>query len=669
MMKPIFCLLLSIPILCSSQIVYPGKDAGPAKASLTASVLLLQNNILSASWTVKDGMLMAGGLVNKESNTRVNLDHSAWFSVLLKNGTTLSSNDFKLKAFPQVQDIQADAHAVKYSNRFTGKKITADFYSKSAKMAVHWDVQLKAGANYVTQHITVLSPDSLELDKLTLLDIPGAAEIRPSGVVTGSALVGNGTYWAIESPIAQSVRSGKRVCGYIKLNAAIPACSPLNFSVVWGIYPKGQLRRAFAYYIERERAQPYRQELHYNSWYDISWADRKLTDSLCLDRIKTYGDSLIVKRKTPLKSFLFDDGWDDNQSLWQINKANFPNGFTNMEALAKKYKSTLGVWISPWGGYEEAKRLRLEYGKKQSPAFETNENGFSLSSPVYNARFRGVAKSFVEKYGITLFKFDGLGAGDASKGVDPKFEKDVNALLGLVTELRGIQPDLYFSLTIGTWPSPYWLFYGDAIWRNGGDTGLAGTGSKRQQWITYRDAQAYLNICKRGPLFPINSLMYHGICIADHGVPESLNMDDSDIAAEIWSFFATGTSVQELYINPHKLSPRNWDVLAKAIQWSGQNKSVFPDVHWIGGDPGKAEVYGWAAWSAKKAVLSLRNPSAQLKTFHVNVAGLLELPVKKAYQFYNAKNKEKVASGMSFDIVLQPYEVKVMDGYPVNTTL
>ncbi len=86
------------------------------------------------------------------------------------------------------------------------------------------------------------------------------------------------------------------------------------------------MRRGFLYYIDRERANPYHQVLHYNSWFDISWDDRKLNDSVCLDRIKVFKDSLIDKRHVKLKAFLFDDGWDDDKSLWQFNKG-FPAGF------------------------------------------------------------------------------------------------------------------------------------------------------------------------------------------------------------------------------------------------------------------------------------------------------------------------------------------------------
>merc|ERR1719148_260525 len=50
---------------------------------------------------------------------------------------------------------------------------------------------------------------------------------------------------------------------------AIAVGSSHSGSLVLGIAPKGQLRRAFLYYLERERAHPARPMLHYNSWYDI----------------------------------------------------------------------------------------------------------------------------------------------------------------------------------------------------------------------------------------------------------------------------------------------------------------------------------------------------------------------------------------------------------------
>jgi hypothetical protein len=56
--------------------------------------------------------------------------------------------------------------------------------------------------------------------------------------------------------------------------------------------------------------RPYGLFLHYDSWWDIAWADRKMNEPLCLDVIETFGRELIKKRQTYFDSFCFDDGWD-----------------------------------------------------------------------------------------------------------------------------------------------------------------------------------------------------------------------------------------------------------------------------------------------------------------------------------------------------------------------
>ncbi len=373
-----------------------------------------------------------------------------------------------------------------------------------------------------------------------------------------------------------------------------------------------------------------------------------------------------------MKAFLFDDGWDDNASLWEVSNA-FPAGFTRMKDLAESYGAQLGLWLSPWGGYDSAKLERLKYGRIQDPPFETNENGFSLAGPVYFKRFEKVTTGFIIKDKVAIFKFDGVGAGNGASGAGVGYQQDIDALLRLIGRLRMIGPALYVSLTVGTWPSVYWLDYGDAIWRAGDNFGFAGTGSKRQQWITYRDAESYKNVVQRAPLFPLNSVMLHGICITDVGYPAPLEMDLKNISDGIWSFFASGTSLQELYINPHLLTTPMWDCLAAAARWSQDNAAILKDVHWIGGDPGKAEVYGYASWTPEKGIFSLRNPSAVAKTFNLNLRNVFELPpaASLSFQLRNVITTEDhffnqpVSSSKPVTVTLQPYELKIFEATPV----
>ena len=653
---------------------YPGKTIGIAQASVHKKVIKVENNTLLAKWTIDNKEIHFQSFLNKETGLILDLHSTTFFYLDIADGQRLTSNDFKCVNIPKVSSIIGLKDDVKATNRFDGKCITATLFNPKSGLKVLWEISLKDGSNYFIQKITLLSKDSIRIKKIGLIEIPKSCGLKTTGVVVGSPLAGKNFFCAVEHPMSLIDSTQKSIVSYVRLyEPATKSATPI-FTAVWGVSPENQLRRSFLYYIERERAVPYHQKLHYNSWFDLSWIDRKLNETSCMDRIQTFADSLIMKRNVKMDAFLFDDGWDNNQTLWQFNSG-FPNGFTNLSNLAKKYKADLGVWISPWGGYENDKLQRLAYGHKQNPPFETNTNGFqfaegfSLSGPVYYKRFYDVVSNFVHNQGVSMFKFDGVGWGNDTKEANESYGKDIYALLKLIPDLRKVKPDLYFSLTVGTWPSPYWLYYGDAIWRSGDDTGYTGKGTKRQQWNTYRDNNAYQNIVKRGSLYPLNALMYHGIIIADHGRPDSLEMSDKTIADEIWSFFATGTSLQEMYVNPHKLNKANWDCLAKAIHWAREHEDIMADTHWVGGSPAAGKIYGFASWSPKKAILSLRNPSSEKQIMHINVAKVFEIPENYSndYKFYDARaenNLKIAAQGNSFEITLEPFEVKVYNAYP-----
>ena len=255
------------------------------------------------------------------------------------------------------------------------------------------------------------------------------------------------------------------------------------------------MRRSFLAYLERERVHPYRPFLHYNSWYDLGYFT-PYTEKDALDVIDAFGRELVEKRHVTLSSFLFDDGWDSHKTLWKFNDG-FPNGFTPLKAAAAKYGAAPGVWMSPFGGYGDPRRERLEYGKTEG--FETNERGFALSGPVYYKRFHDTCVEMITKYGINQFKFDGIGRATGVVA-GSQFGSDFEAAIHLIRDdLRAIKPDIFINLTTGTWPSPFWLGYADTIWRGGEDHSFAGVGTKRQQWMTYRDAQTYKNVVTAGP--------------------------------------------------------------------------------------------------------------------------------------------------------------------------
>jgi hypothetical protein len=144
--------------------------------------------------------------------------------------------------------------------------------------------------------------------------------------------------------------------------------------------------------------------------------------------------------------------------------------------------------------------------------------------------------------------------------------------------------------------------------------------------------------------------------------------DDTQFSREVHSYFGSGTQLQELYITPRLLDQRNWDDLGEAAKWSRANADTLVDTHWIGGDPGTGEVYGWAAWSPRKAIVTLRNPSARPATFTADPKELFELPHASPTTFNmsepwknSAEPAIQLTAGQRFSYTMQPFQVLVLE--------
>ena len=164
--------------------------------------------------------------------------------------------------------------------------------------------------------------------------------------------------------------------------------------------------------------------------------------------------------------------------------------------------------------------------------------------------------------------------------------------------------------------------------------------------------------------------MLHGIIYAQkaHG----LNYDTNNILkSEIRAMFGNGTQLQEMYITPALMTQQNWDDLAEAAKWSRANADTLVDTHWIGGRPDDHQVYGWAAWSPKKGILTLRNPTARTQSIKIDPAKAFELPgdAPKKYTLANPFKDQTVdvtelAAGTETIFKLQPFEVLVVEAMP-----
>jgi len=646
--------------LAAGGLVVPRTWRWPLASSADGDVALA-NDAIRASWRLSGGVLRGGTLVDLASHRSLPLPVEV-VTLVLKDGTAIAASDLRAGA-AAFERLPGDHRAARFADRLPGHQVTVELSDPASRVAVTWRAILRTDSRYLRQEVTLRAASSdLPVQEIRLGDVP-LADARVSGSVAGSPVVTDGWFLGFEHPLAQHTVADGRVRYGLARELPLRVGAPVTCSSVIGPATPGQLRRDFLLYLERERAHPYRPFLHYNSWYDLGYFN-KYDEGGALDVVEMFGVELHRKRAVVLDSFLFDDGWDDPETLWHFHSG-FPHGFSTIREAARKFGAAPGVWMSPWGGYGKPRDERVAYGKTQG--FETNEGGFELSGPKYYRRFHDVCVDMIRTYGVNQFKFDGTG-NVAHVFPGSLFDSDFDAMLALIADLRTERSDLYVNLTTGTYPSPFFLRSCDSIWRGGEDHEFAGVGSWRQKWITYRDADTYAGIVQKGPLFPLNSLMLHGMIYAKHA--HNLDTDPGDdFTAEVRAYFGTGTQLQEMYITPRLLSAGNWDVLGEAARWSRSRAQVLADTHWIGGDPAQLEPYGHAAWAPGRGILCLRNPSDKPQTFSLKIAEAFDLPDRAPQRFIfrrpwrTERSKPPIEAGVdrAVEIPLAPFEVLTLE--------
>jgi len=619
-------------------------------------LLLISNGALASEYQLNNDNLAFSfddthsAVVLKDKLSGHQLAPIELFFLTLPDEKVIHAADFKIKSV-QKKD---DAILIDYEHQ--DFSVSVALHSLKGKYAsIDYSIQAKGQPQKVA--------------KITFFPTKGQAQAPyVDGAINSSPIIADSFFILPEKPIVNTYAYETTTNLNVELKTPIGTDTPVTFTTYFGTFEESnQLRRSFNQFINAVRARPYQPYLHYNSWMDIGFFTT-YTGQEVLNRMDTYADELIKKRGVKLDGFLLDDGWDDRTGKWLFGPA-FSKGFGTVKKKADSLHTSVGLWLSPWGGYNKPRDIRVSHAKENG--FETVDGKFALSGPNYFRNFNEQIIKLIKNEHITSFKLDGMGNAN-SYIPGSQFASDFDASIELIKNMRLANPDLFINLTTGTDASPSWLFYADSIWRQGDDINVFGKGSPVQQWMTYHDAETYRSIVRKGPLFPINSLMYHGIVSAEHAYFGLEKVQtDGDFADQVWSYFATGTQLQELYITPSMLNSNKWDTLAAAAKWSRNNSDVLVDTHWIGGDPTALEVYGWASWSKEKAILGLRNPSDQAQSYYLDLSKSFEIPQGETRQF-TLKNIYGTHSTLPADyrhpviVTLKPLQTLVIEATPVT---
>ena len=625
----------------AQAVIFPQKkQPGVAKITQKANSYQLANKVLKASFINTGGKLYFNGCSELGLQPSTEL-----FKVLLGDGKNITASEMKLEDVKMVT-LAENPSAATASLRYAGKALEARFTYE--ELSIVWRAILRNGSHYLRTEMDIQAAKDLPMKGIVAMNYlvaKNSAYTAPEvvGNTRGAILASNHIFAGLETPMglnsSKDEGNATHIEGLWRRNTTLKAGKTWNISSVVGLVAPKQLRRSFLAYSERERAVAWRPYPVYISWYELN-IDRNnaqapsykgnMTVEQCTDVVSHWKTHFYDKYQMAPKAFVWDDGWDQ-YGTWTFNP-NFPNGFDEPANEAKKMGTGIGAWLGPVGGYGQSGEYRRAYWR--------SKGGMQLSNEDYYNFFIRCCTNMIDRYDFRFFKFDGISAQASAIGPDEgtRGEENAEAIISIERAVRQKRPDIFLNTTVGTWASPFWFHFTDAVWRQEGDYGEAGDqGTDRERWITYRDRLVYQNFIQRSPVCPINTLMTHGFILSRWGAV-SKNMDYDGIVREMRCAFACGSGMVELY-NDYKLMDEIkdnqgnagalWKDLAECIKWQQEQADVLPDAHWVGGNPWdgkKANVYGWAAWNGKKSVLTLRNPSASAQTFTTTLREALDIP-------------------------------------------
>ena len=259
--------LVGVPILAAGP-VFPGPRPGIAQAKVEGTQLILENDLLSVRWDLADGLHLIEAKDKSNSQSwstgRSECLKIVYYESPSPRARTVTGSQMKMVRPPTITDAPVSYAMKRRSDQYPGKQILVHLVTQDKTLSVTWRASLRDEENYVRQTVELQTGDEwVELNKITLIDV-SAKEAAVQGSVDGSPATAGQWFMGLEHPMSHSEvvtsendKTHRVQCSYLFAPSLEPWKSQ-SYSAVLGLAPRDQLRRGFLYYLERERAHPYR---------------------------------------------------------------------------------------------------------------------------------------------------------------------------------------------------------------------------------------------------------------------------------------------------------------------------------------------------------------------------------------------------------------------------
>jgi hypothetical protein len=390
---------------------------------------------------------------------------------------------------------------------------------------------------------------------------------------------------------------------------------------VFGAGPAGEGEESCQRYIARHspRARTPRWISLYDiyGWHDIAGIDdpTPVTEALIQRSLDILAD--FQARGMSFDYYNIDTGWNNpDGDLRDFDARNFPDGPARIVERVRRMGMKLGLWVSPAAGpmafHPDARNPGLSAcGTLPQETPGVLRGSLCMASEPWRRTFREALLHHIRENGARCFKLDGnaffcTNPDHAHLPGKYSIEPIMDATIEALEAVRAECPDAFFMYYWNI-DSPWWLLHGEALYERGvlmeGATPSDFPSPLLRQSVTLSFDQAAHHAWHSVPLASHDSL---GVWISDTRWGSWMGREGWQDA---WIMdIARGSGLMQLWGDLSQLDEGDAAFLARASAWVRANADLLREPRRVGGDPWRAQPYGYAYTSGGRAVVFAFNP-------------------------------------------------------------
>ena len=578
----------------------------------------LESNRLKREFKISNNTFYASQIHNKYSDMNLVPDgNSSEFVIYFEDGTQFSS-----KRLPVVNSSENDGRLSFTFAENRGVTVTVEYWIHADGNSICKQLTINQTNDDVIAAVLLENIGIVNSQTHFGVDIVPGSEIPEYQAMLGQPYFIDSLFFGCEFPATDNrILHGRgQIKYYIGKNVKNFKC-PVTVMGAASDNTLVEVKKAFNEYIDYISV-PRELRFNYNNWYDSA-------DSIDEEKIKALftavNSNLKANNAPSIASYVIDDGWQSKKAkFWEVNAKAFPNELKDIAQLTNSFDSSMGLWLSPRGGYKACKKFAQKIQKGKNGYLNSEAEDVCVGSKKYIDNVYEFLKDKIDTLGINCLKLDGFSL------VPCRNEKHDHAVGGfedmyyitemwhswieLFEKLREANSELFINMTCYVNPSPWWLQWVNSLWiQNSKDIGFADNieeQSRLDAEITYRDARYYDCFVRRACALPMNAAYNHEPI---YGKAAGVEYNDSEFEKYLYWCAIRGAALNELYLSPDMMNDYKWAALARVMNFQKENFEILKNASFIGGDPEGSNIYGFVSFTkGGKGIVALRNPSDEI---------------------------------------------------------